>query len=122
MGLPSIESADDTQSAPSTSSVNSPNVSVSEGYSSSSSSFGRYELHSGGSTTSDDESSLSELDKTDFVPETEAQQYAADYSSEDNTTRRPTRTRNQPPWMRTGDWVVRQHHVFSAEPNDVVYI
>ena len=124
MGLPSMESTDDAQSAPSTSPINSPNVSVSDGYSSSSSSFGSYELRSGGSTTSDDESSLSEADKTEFaiVPGTEAQQDAAESSSEDKITRRPARTRNQPPWMRTDDWVVGQHHVFTADPNDVVYI
>ena len=124
MGLPSMESIDDAQSAPSTSPVNSPKVSVSDGYSSSSSSFGSYELSSGGSTTSDDESILSKADKTefDFVQGTEAQQDAADPSSEDNTTRRPTRTRNQPPWMRTGDWVVGQHHVLTADLSDVVYI
>ena len=60
MGLPSMESTDEVQSAPSSSPVNSLDISVSDSYSSSSSSsssFGSYELCSEGSTASDDESS-----------------------------------------------------------------
>ena len=47
---------------------------------------------------------------------------SADSSSKYNTTRRPTRTRKQPPWMKTGDWVVVKQHVFKAVPDEVVYV
>ena len=65
---------------------------------------------------------LRQIRLTAFVPGTEAPQNAAESSSEDNTTRRPARTRKQPPWMKTGDWVVGKQHVFTTDPDEVVYV
>ena len=70
------------------------------------------------------ESSLSKADKTEFtfVAGTESPQDAAESSSENNNARGLAHTRHQPSWIRTGDWVVGQQHVFTVDQNEVVYI
>ena len=66
MGLPSMEQTDEVETGTDLSEGEGQNSTILDGYSSSSSSsFGSYELRSGRSDASDDESSISEADMND---------------------------------------------------------
>ena len=144
MGLLRVEQSEETENVPSstehigTSPNNSP-VSIPDNYFSSESSSG---LSSGGSYSSDDESSMSETGRTEQVigkyvpprhrkpgqfgllPRTKSIPTTTDTgsSSEDDISQRPGRTRKLLPWMRTGDWVVGQQYTLTVDPSEVAHI